>query len=76
MTTRPPWSTKPKTRLVSPPGYLFCEDAWERLGMRKMTFLRRVKALGIPVYAHSQDARRRLIRREDVERLKEPMLIA
>lgn len=76
ITTRPAWSTKPRTRLVSPPGYMFCEDAWEKLGMRKMTFLRRVKRMGIRLYAHPQDARRRMIRREDVERLAEPMLVA
>jgi hypothetical protein len=55
-----------------PEGYLTMAQARARLGVSKVTIARLVRAFGIQIYQDPRDARIKLVRVEDVNRLAQP----
>jgi DNA-binding MurR/RpiR family transcriptional regulator len=55
------------------PGYLTIAEARERLGVSKMTMLRLMKRFNVATYSDPRDARVKLIKVGDVERLMQPI---
>jgi hypothetical protein len=59
-------------RAYTPPeGYLTMAQAQEALGISKATLQRRVRAGLLPTYRHPLDTRVRLVKSDDVERLRQ-----
>jgi hypothetical protein len=56
-----------------PAGYLTFADAQAALGVSKATLQRRVRTGELEVYEDPRDKRVRLVRVEDVERLRQPV---
>ena len=60
------------TSRVVPEGYLTMAQARARLGVSKVTMARIVRASGVQTYEDPRDARVKLLRVEDVDRLAQP----
>jgi predicted site-specific integrase-resolvase len=56
-----------------PEGFLTFAEAQAALGVSKATLQRRVRAGELDVYEDARDKRVRLVRREDIERLRQPV---
>jgi excisionase family DNA binding protein len=56
-----------------PAGYLTFAQACAALRVSKMTLQRRVRAGEVDVYEDPRDKRYRLVKAEDVERLRQPV---
>ncbi len=56
----------------TPEGYLTMAQARARLGVSKVTMARLVRASGVQTYEDPRDARVKLLRVEDVDRLAQP----
>ena len=56
-----------------PSGYLTVSQARERLGVSRMTMYRLLRRYNVPLYADPRDARVRLVKADDVERLTRPI---
>ncbi len=52
--------------------YMTLQEAREFLGISRPTMWRVLKDGDLPVYADPLDKRKKLVKREDVERLKQP----
>lgn len=52
--------------------YLTMKEAGEYLGVCKAKMWRLVKAGTLPAYQDSLDKRKKLVKREDIEKLKQP----
>jgi len=63
----------PVAKYRPPAGYLTMAQAQERLGISKMTFHRLVRRAGLLTHRDHRDARARLLRIADVDRLMEPV---
>jgi hypothetical protein len=57
-----------------PDGFLTMAQARERLGVGKMTMVRLLRRYSVPTYRDPRDARVRLLKAADVERLTQPVL--
>jgi hypothetical protein len=57
----------------APEGYLTMAEARARLGVSKMTMAKIVRAADAEVYQDPRDARIKLLRAEDVERMAQPI---
>ena len=57
----------------TPDGYLTMAEARARLGVSKMTMAKMVKAAGVETYQDPRDARIKLLKAEDVERMGQPI---
>jgi excisionase family DNA binding protein len=56
-----------------PAGYLTVAQARDRLGVSKMTMFRLMRREHVPTYRDPRDARLRLLKVEDVDRLMQPV---
>lgn len=56
--------------------YLSLKEAREYLGISKPKMRRLIKEAVISVYSDQRDKRKRLVRREDIERLRQPQLLS
>ncbi len=56
----------------APEGYLTMAQARARLGVSKMTMAKMVRAANVQTYEDPRDARIKLLKLEDVERLAQP----
>jgi excisionase family DNA binding protein len=54
-----------------PDGYMTMAQAQEALGVSKVTILKRVRDRGLETYRDPRDTRVRLLKVEDVERMKQ-----
>ncbi len=61
------------TTRQAPEGYLTMAEARARLGVSKMTMAKMVKTAGVEIYQDPRDARLKLLRTEDVERMAKPV---
>lgn len=57
----------------TPAGYLTMAEARARLGVSKVTMGKLVKAAGVETYQDPRDARIKLLRVEDVDRMAQPI---
>ncbi len=55
--------------------FLTLNQAAEELGVNRVTLWRRVQKGQITLYQSDQDQRVRLVKREDIERMKRPVMI-
>ena len=58
-----------------PGEFLTLNQAAEELGVSRVTLWRRVQKGQIALYQSDQDQRVRLVKREDIERMKRPVVI-
>jgi excisionase family DNA binding protein len=58
-----------------PAGYVTVGRAREQLGVSRMTMYRLLRRHGVQTYADPRDARTRLLKTEDVDRLQQPIPI-
>ena len=58
-----------------PEEFLTLNQAAEELGVSRVTLWRRVQKGQITLYQSDQDQRLRLVKREDIERMKRPVVI-
>lgn len=63
----------PIARYRPPDGYLTLAQAQARLGISKVTFQRLVRRAALPTHRDHRDARVRLLKIADVDRLMEPV---
>ena len=63
----------PDSMREPPEGFLTMAQARERLGVSKMTMMKLVQRSGIEVFQDQRDARVKLVREQDVERLQRPV---
>jgi hypothetical protein len=66
----------PDSERTPPAGYLTINQARERLGISRMTMYRLMRRQGVAMYSDPRDARTKLVKAEDVERLTQPVLLA
>jgi DNA-binding MurR/RpiR family transcriptional regulator len=57
----------------TPDGYLTMAEARARLGVSKMTMAKMVRVAGVETYQDPRDARIKLLKTEDVERMARPI---
>lgn len=58
-----------------PGEFLTLNQAAEELGVNRVTLWRRVQKGQIRLYQSDQDQRVRLVKREDIERMKQPVMV-
>jgi excisionase family DNA binding protein len=63
----------PDSERTPPAGYLTTNQARERLGVSRMTMYRMMRRQNVPMYADPRDARVKLVRTEDIDRLMQPV---
>jgi excisionase family DNA binding protein len=58
-----------------PGEYMTLNEAAEELGVSRVTIWRRIQKGQLEVYQSEQDQRMRLVKRSDIERMKQPIRI-